>query len=153
MSDEKEIYQQFSVRVQKLRKEMNLTQRDVARMLGMLPMTYGRYENAKHKVTLGILHRMAEVLNVSEEYLVTGNASSKKDGYTKIGIDTLSASDMHLITMYRGLDERGRTIINNILEHEYRKVRQKKNSDDGNELEMYTTSISEEKTHDDASNQ
>lgn len=57
-------------RLSLLRKERNLTQKEVGRELGISLNSYQRYETSEREPTAPLLVRMARFYNVSLDYLV-----------------------------------------------------------------------------------
>lgn len=69
---------EFSERLKNLRKEARLTQVDVASKLGISQPAYASWERGVKKPTQENLVKIAQVLNVSVDYLV-GNSEEKLD--------------------------------------------------------------------------
>lgn len=69
---------EFSERLKKLRKDTDLTQVDVAEKLGISQPAYASWERGVKKPTQDNLVKIAQVLNVSVDYLV-GNSEEKSD--------------------------------------------------------------------------
>lgn len=69
---------EFSERLKKLRKQAQLTQVDVAKKLGISQPAYASWERGVKKPTQENLVKIAQVLNVSVDYLV-GNSEEKSD--------------------------------------------------------------------------
>lgn len=69
---------EFSERLKTLRKEAGLTQVDVAEKLGISQPAYASWERGAKKPTQDNLVKIAQVLNVSVDYLV-GNLQKKSD--------------------------------------------------------------------------
>jgi bacteriophage CI repressor helix-turn-helix domain len=69
---------EFSERLKKLRKDTGLTQVDVAEKLGISQPAYASWERGVKKPTQDNLVKIAQVLNVSVDYLV-GNSEEKSD--------------------------------------------------------------------------
>lgn len=67
---------EFSERLKTLRKEAGLTQVDVASKLGISQPAYASWERGVKKPTQENLVKIAQVLNVSIDYLV-GNSDEK----------------------------------------------------------------------------
>ena len=68
----------FSERLKNLRKQAYLTQVDVADKLGISQPAYASWERGIKKPTQENLVKIAQVLNVSVDYLV-GNSEEKSD--------------------------------------------------------------------------
>ena len=69
---------EFSERLKDLRKQAGLTQVDVAEKLGISQPAYASWERGAKKPTQENLVKIAQILNVSVDYLV-GNAEEKTD--------------------------------------------------------------------------
>ena len=69
---------EFSERLKELRKKANFTQVEVAEKLGISQPAYASWERGVKKPTHENLVKIAQVLNVSVDYLV-GNSEEKSD--------------------------------------------------------------------------
>lgn len=69
---------EFSERLKDLRKQAELTQVDVAEKLGISQPAYASWERGLKKPTQENLVKIAQILNVSVDYLV-GNSEEKTD--------------------------------------------------------------------------
>lgn len=69
---------EFSERLKKLRKQAQLTQVDVAEKLGISQPAYASWERGVKKPTQENLVKIAQVLNVSVDYLV-GTSDNYED--------------------------------------------------------------------------
>ena len=69
---------EFSERLKKLRKDAGLTQIDVASKLGISQQAYASWEQGIKKPTQENLVKIAQIFNVSIDYLV-GNSEEKLD--------------------------------------------------------------------------
>ncbi|WP_175057838.1 helix-turn-helix domain-containing protein [Streptococcus salivarius] len=69
---------EFSERLKDLRKQAGLTQVDVAEKLGISQPAYASWERGVKKPTQENLVKIAQILNVSVDYLV-GNSEKKSD--------------------------------------------------------------------------
>ena len=69
---------EFSERLKELRKQAHLTQVELASKLGIVQSSYADWERGKKKPTQENLVKIAQILNVSVDYLV-GNSEEKAD--------------------------------------------------------------------------
>ena len=69
---------EFSERLKNLRKQAQLTQVDVAEKLGISQPAYASWEHGVKKPTQENLVKIAQILNVSVDYLV-GNSDNTED--------------------------------------------------------------------------
>ena len=69
---------EFSERLKELRKQAHLTQVELASKLGIVQSSYADWERGKKKPTQDNLVKIAQILNVSVDYLV-GNSKEKSD--------------------------------------------------------------------------
>ena len=74
---------EFSERLKNLRKKVGLTQVDVAGKLGISQQAYASWERGVKKPTQENLVKIAQILNVSVDYLV-GNSEEKADKLNNI---------------------------------------------------------------------
>ena len=69
---------EFSERLKELRKQAHLTQVELASKLGIVQSSYADWERGKKKPTQDNLVKIAQIFNVSVDYLV-GNSEEKTD--------------------------------------------------------------------------
>ena len=69
---------EFSERLKELRKQAHLTQVELASKLGIVQSSYADWERGKKKPTQDNLVKIAQILNVTVDYLV-GNSEEKAD--------------------------------------------------------------------------
>ena len=69
---------EFAERLKKLRKQVKLTQAQIAEKLNISQQAYASWEHGSKKPTQENLVKIAQVLNVSVDYLV-GNSKDKSD--------------------------------------------------------------------------
>lgn len=69
---------EFSERLKELRKQAHLTQVELASKLGIVQSSYADWERGKKRPTQDNLVKIAQVLNVSVDYLV-GNSEENAD--------------------------------------------------------------------------
>jgi transcriptional regulator with XRE-family HTH domain len=70
----------FGERLQFLREEANLTQRDVAAQLGISQPSYAAWENRDVGLTLDQLRKLADVLGVDIEEFLLNDEKPKRNG-------------------------------------------------------------------------
>ena len=68
----------FAERLKELRKQAHLTQVELAKRLGIGQSSYADWDRGKKKPTQENLVKIAQILNVSIDYLV-GNSEEKSD--------------------------------------------------------------------------
>ena len=68
----------FAERLKELRKQAHLTQVELAKRLGIGQSSYADWERGKKNPTQENLIRLAQILNVSVDYLV-GNSEAKSE--------------------------------------------------------------------------
>ena len=69
------------VRIRDLREDRDLTQTEVAKMLGMSQTGYSKYETGENDIPTTILIKLAEFYNTSVDYLLglTDNTQRYKE--------------------------------------------------------------------------
>lgn len=89
-------------RIIKLRKELKITQTDIAKVAGVNQSTIGRIENGKILPTADIIIIIADMLNVTCDYLLKGkNANS----HISSKINSVIDNDTSLINLYHQLSQ------------------------------------------------
>jgi transcriptional regulator with XRE-family HTH domain len=78
---------EFGARLKKTRQEKGLSQSDLATIVGIHYTQIGRYENKGAKPAADVLARIANVLEVSSDYLMNGTTN-------QIVSDTLSDKEL-----------------------------------------------------------
>ena len=106
---------EFSERLKDLRKQAGLTQVDVAEKLGISQPAYASWERGVKKPTQDNLVKIAQILNVSVDYLV-GNSEER--------IDELDNIELLFRMNSKGLTEEEKEIFKKEL-IEYMGVRKK----------------------------
>lgn len=77
-------YKEFGSRLQWLRDEVSLSQRELAEKLGMPQQTYQGYESGIRKVTLQLLKQFADYFNVSIDFLAGRTPDRKLHTYEEL---------------------------------------------------------------------
>lgn len=116
MTELNNIYYEFGQRLAKLRQKRGLSQYDLAGQLHMPQSTYAGYETGKRKITLELIKQFSLFFDVSPTFLVTGDAYPE----THFSMDEVSH-----IKKYRVLDERGKEVVDTILNSQYDAVKPK----------------------------
>ena len=66
------VYKELGIRLAKLRKDNNLTQKQVAEILNTVQSTYSGYELGTRKINLELILKFSEIYDVSPNFLITG---------------------------------------------------------------------------------
>ena len=74
-----------------LREEKDLTQKDLAKLLGVVPSVYNEWENNKLNIPTKRLYEIAEFYHINIDYLV-GLSNTKVSLYTNKNIDITQVS-------------------------------------------------------------
>lgn len=99
-------------RIVKLRKELNIRQQDIADAAGVNQSTIGRIENGKLSPSSDIIIIIANMLNVSCDYLLKGKNA---DMHFESTHDNLSDEDMTLVNLYHSLSSHDQNEIIGIM--------------------------------------
>lgn len=92
--------------IKDIRQRKGLSQADVAAALGVSPVVYSRYESKKRQPSIDTLIQMADLFDVSVDYLL-----GRKD----IEESTLSEYEIKLLAASRNADDRARQDALNML--------------------------------------
>ena len=105
---------EFGEKLRLLRKQHNITQEQLAMILGVERSSVGKYEG-KSKVIPSddIKRRIADYFGVSMDYLLDHHSENEAST-----IPTLSADEQRLLAAYRSADDRAREdALNTLLSH------------------------------------
>ena len=102
-------------RIKERRTELHITQEQLADRIGVTKGAIANYENEVSTPKIGLMYRLLDVLDCDANYLHQDNMKSST-------FDSCSTPEEFnkLIRKYRALDERGRAIVETILETEYK---------------------------------
>ena len=114
----------------RLRKEMKMTQDDVAKILGMSRTSFSKYENGNSAPPLQVLRKIAAIYNVGLEYLIFDentsirlNDSQSEDENTSsvpvLKITELRPVEKQIIGKYRILTDEEKKLLLEKLFPEY----------------------------------
>lgn len=128
------------------RVEKNLTQRDVAKKLGVKDNTISNWEKGKTEPDIEIFVRLCEIYDVNfAELLETAYRPKKNES-------SLTSQEQKHIKKYRALDERGKQTVDIVLDSQYELIQAKKETTCGlsdeeieKELESYKQELLAEK--------
>ena len=93
----------FAERLKITRKECGLTQKDVAKALGMSEGGYNSYEKAKREPNIDKLWKLANLFNVSADFLINTNKYNKNV--------VLNDIEKKLLEIFRKLNLQGQEYI------------------------------------------
>ena len=109
--------QVFGKRLKELRKEHGCTIEQFADMVGISKSTLGYYENDKRMPDIEILARIANVLNVSADYLIGRTNTTARKGKLKTVCDFTGLSDQaaeYLSELVENRDYAKLSVINHL---------------------------------------
>lgn len=70
--------EESGVRIKKLRTELEMTQEEIAELVGIAQSSYARIESGKKGVSIDTLVAIAEVLNTSLDYIILGKVEQEQ---------------------------------------------------------------------------
>lgn len=98
----------FAQRLRQERKKADLTQEDVAKMLGVTKMTISQYETGKRNPDLETLKKLALIFRVPTDYLL---------GSPGHEVMELTAEEHDLVMAYRYMDDVARGMVTRLFEY------------------------------------
>ena len=117
----------FGDRLRKLRKQMDMTQDQVAKNLNIVRSTYAYYETGKTCPDFSTVVRLAHLFNVTTDYLLDAETDTQlardttKPGYEtsvkQINEWSLRDSEQRLIVAFRYIDKNLQVEFLNEIEH------------------------------------
>ncbi|MDR1664192.1 MAG: XRE family transcriptional regulator [Clostridiales bacterium] len=105
-------------KLQSLRKERNLSKRDLVAALPINYSTYANYESGFREPNSEVLQILARYFNVSIDYLLGMTENRKKADEVAVLTDT----EHEHILQYRALDDHGRELVDLIMKKECERV-------------------------------
>lgn len=101
-------YVRFGKNVAAARQSLGLSQRDIAKKLGMGQSTYAGYETGTRKVPLSVIIQLSQILNKTPDELI---------GYSKQNNNSINIQGLEkdLVLSYRNADEVDKTIVKRTL--------------------------------------
>jgi len=105
-------------RLRTLRREMNLTKRELVSQLPLNYSTYANYESGFREPNSEVLQLLASHFNVSLDYLMGVSDNRKKAEE----IALLTNDEYEFMLMYRKLDSHGSEIVDLVLQKEYERI-------------------------------
>lgn len=106
------------LRIKQLRDSKKLNMKETARLLNMPYTTYVNYEKGLREPTSEVLIELADFFETTVDFLVGRNCNR---GYVVCDppSPSLSVEDQDVLFKYHALDERGKSAVLNVLNHEY----------------------------------
>ncbi len=71
-------------RLKHLRKENNLTQKDMAEKLGIHPNTISMYEKGNRNIPSTMIKKISDAFNISTDYLLRGEETKEKQEFSSL---------------------------------------------------------------------
>ena len=87
----------LGARIAALRRDAGMSQAQLANALGISPSAMGMYEQGRREPSIETLVAMAQLFQVSTDYLLTGNpASGEETALSQLLMDRIAAADQRL---------------------------------------------------------
>lgn len=108
-------------RIAKLRKELDINQKELATKVGITEASLSRYENNLREPKSEIIVRLAKSLNTSTDYLLGINENTKINREDKLIIESLAISEKtkQLLEKIYSLEEEDREAIEKMIDNAY----------------------------------
>ncbi|MCC0658841.1 helix-turn-helix transcriptional regulator [Clostridioides sp. ZZV14-6154] len=108
-------------RIAKLRKELDINQKELATKVGITEASLSRYENNLREPKSEIIVRLAKALKTSTDYLLGINENTKINRENKLIIESLSVSEKtkQLLEKIYSLEEEDREAIEKMIDNAY----------------------------------
>jgi len=111
-------------RLKELRKENHMTQRDLAKMLGMAKGTIAMWEMGKRNPSFEALEKLSEIFDKRVDYILgtSDDSTSPKlseEEIKQIGEWEIEEDITEVILKYLRLDERGKAAVETLINNEF----------------------------------
>ena len=94
MYEEGKLSVEIGKRIFERRKQMGITQERLSEIADTTPQAISNYERGERELKAGVIIKIAEGLNVTADYLLTGKSDFL---YSRSKTDEISESDLHTI--------------------------------------------------------
>lgn len=101
-------------RIAELRKEKNMSQISLGMRLNVSQKMISAYENGKNEPSIDLLIRMADIFNVSIDYIV-GYSESRYPEYQLPDTDFSSPARLDIHRLFKDLSDRNKWIAQGVL--------------------------------------
>ncbi len=110
--ERKTFEEQWMKRIKRLRVQNNLTQRDLANKLNTTNSTICDWEKGRCEPSIYDLIKLADIFNCSVDYLL-----GREDdfGIIKSDVNEYTSDEKRIITIYRSLTDREKTLFDNLV--------------------------------------
>lgn len=109
----------FGERLRSLRASKNLSQMDFAKQIKVSKSSVNMYERDEREPGFETLERIADYFNVDIDYLLGKSDVTCKIQPCLSSIPNITDSEYLLLQKFRALDDRGKSAVLNVLDHEY----------------------------------
>jgi len=96
---------EIATRIKALRKKNKLTQKDVSDKIEINPLTYSNYEIERSDISVEVLIRLADLYNVSMDYMTCRTDNPKGIYFSADDIDNKTESSDNIETRIAKLEE------------------------------------------------
>jgi transcriptional regulator with XRE-family HTH domain len=92
----------YTLHLKKLRVDHNMTRQEVAKKLGISAQAYGNYENGRRDPSIDALKKIAELYNVSIDFIVGNSQDKVQEGNNVLLLNTdgLTQANIQEIKQY-----------------------------------------------------
>lgn len=101
--------------IKKLRREKNLTQLQLGKLLGISQQLVWKYENEVCEPSIAVLSRLADICGTSVDYII--GRSEKKDILYVVNEMQIPQKDTQAIIRYLSLEENHRFVFRQMIEN------------------------------------
>ena len=106
------------LRIKQLRESRKLNMKEAARLLNMPYTTYVNYEKGLREPTSEVLIQLADFFETTVDFLV-GRNCSRDCIVLESPATILTTEDQDFLYKYHALDDRGKSAVLNVLNHEF----------------------------------
>lgn len=97
---EKIKYEKIGERIRIRRNQLKLTQQQICAKIDITQTHYSNIENGKTGLSLEMLMKLCEILDISADYILTGKISNKSESLLVEYYNKLNEKQKHYITQH-----------------------------------------------------
>lgn len=108
----------ISTRLKSLREDADLSQKELAKLLGVSPSTIGMYEAGKRTPDSEMLTRICDFFNITVDYLIgrSNIKNPKCSTYNKEEQNPITDDEKNILNLYKKLNDKDKAKFEGMME-------------------------------------
>lgn len=107
----------ISTRLKSLREDADLSQKELAKLLGVSPSTIGMYESKKRTPDSEMLTRICDFFNITVDYLIGRSNIKNPKCSTYNKEEPITDEEKNILNLYKKLNDKDKAKVEGIMEN------------------------------------